>query len=101
MLLEGRQLRQALLDESRTRMHVYIDLSPDCRAVEQCGMGFEYAIVYYVSPDGDAPPPFAEGRLTGEPLSASATVQFGIDGCPITVEKWKRIFGPMLAALGH
>jgi DNA polymerase III epsilon subunit-like protein len=100
MLLEGRQLRQALLDEPRTRMHVYIDLSPDCRAVEQCGMGFEYAIVYYVSPDGDAPPPFAEGRLTGEPLSASATVQFGVDGCPITVEKWKRIFGPMLAALG-
>ena len=48
MLLEGRQLRQALLDEPRTRMHVYIDLSPDCRAIEQCGMGFEYAIVYYV-----------------------------------------------------
>ena len=100
MLLEGRRLRQALLDEPRTRMHVYIDLSPDCRAIEQCGMGFEYAIVYYVSPDGDAPPPFAEGRLTGEPLSTSATVLFGVDGCPITVETWRRTFAPMLAALG-
>jgi hypothetical protein len=100
MLLEGRRLRQALLDEPRTRLHVYIDLSPDCRAVEQCGMGFEYAIVTYVSPDGDAPPPFAEGRLSSTPLSTSATVQFGVDGCPITIESWRRVFAPMLAALG-
>ena len=100
MLLEGRRLRHALLDEPRTRLHAYTDLSPDCRAVEQCGMGFEYAKLTYVSPDGDAPPPFAEGRLNGEPLSASATVRFGVDGCPITVEVFVRVFGPMLAALG-
>jgi len=100
MLLEGRRLRQALLDEPRTRIWAYIDLSPDCRAIEQCGMGFEYAKVTYLSPEGEVPPPSAAGRMSGEPLSVSSTVRLGTDGCPITIESWRRIFAPMLAALG-
>jgi hypothetical protein len=100
MLLEAQRLRQTLLDEPATRIWAYTDLSPDARAIEQAGMGFEYAKVRYISPDGDAPPPFVSERLSGEPLGASATVRFGVDGCPITVENWVRVFTPMLAALG-
>lgn len=100
MLLEAQRLRQTLLDEPATRIWAYTDLSPDARAIEQAGMGFEYAKVRYISPDGDAPPPFVSERLSGEPLGASATVRFGVDGCPITVENWVRVFAPMLAALG-
>ena len=88
MLLEGRRLRQALLSEPRTRIHALIDLSPDCRQIEQAGMCFEYATITYVGGDGDAPPPFATERLSGEPLSTNATVRFGVDGCPITIETW-------------
>jgi hypothetical protein len=100
MLIEGQQLRQALLNEPLTRFWAYTDLSPDARAIEQAGMGFEYAKVWYISPDGDAPLPFASGRLSGEPLGSSATVCFGVDGCPMTEERWVRVFGPMLSALG-
>ena len=100
ILIEARRLRQALLDEPLTRVWAYTDLSPDARAIEQAGMGFEYAKVRYISPDGDAPPPFVSGRLSGEPLGSSATVCFGVDGCPITEEHWVRVFTPMLAALG-
>lgn len=101
MLLEGRRLRQALLTEPRTRIHALIDLSPDCRQIEQAGMCFEYATITYMGADGDAPPPFSTERLSGDPLSTNATVRFGVDGCPITIETWERVFAPMLAERSH
>jgi len=100
MLLEARRLRSALLSEPRTRLHAYVDLSPDCRAVEQFGMGLEYAGVTYVTADSDAPQPFCAERLNGEPLGSRATALFGPDGCPVMTEWVERIFMPMLAALG-
>ena len=42
MLHEGRMLRNAIRAQPRTRFWAYVDLSPDCRAVEQFGMGIEY-----------------------------------------------------------
>ena len=63
-------------------------------------MGFEYALVMYLSPDGDSPPPFVHHQLCGEPFSHDATVCYGVDGCPIITEACRRVFGPMLAALG-
>ena len=43
LLIEGQQLRNAIRAEPRTRLWTYCDLSPDCRAIEQFGMGVEYA----------------------------------------------------------
>ena len=100
MLVEARRLRSALLSEPRTRLHAYVDLSPDCRAVEQFGMGLEYAGATYATADSDAPQPFCAERLSGEPLGSSATALFGPDGCPVMTEWVERIFMPMLAALG-
>ena len=100
MRLESRQLRNAMLEQPRTRLWASCDLSPDCRAIEQFGMMLEYAGATYVGADEDAPQPFGCERLTGEPLQASALVRFGPDGCPLVVEWTKRVFTPMLAALG-
>ena len=100
MLQESKELRNAILDVPGTRIWASCDLSPDARAIEQFGMSIEYAGVNYVTEEGDAPPPFASERLSGVPLATCATAHFGPDGCPITVEWWRRVFTPMLAALG-
>ena len=43
MLLEGAELRSCLLSHPYLRIWGYEDLSPDARAVEQFGMGLEWA----------------------------------------------------------
>ena len=47
LLREGRQLRNAIRSAPRTRIWSYVDLSPDARAIEQFGMGIEYAGATY------------------------------------------------------
>jgi hypothetical protein len=96
MLLEARKLRAA----PETRLWFYMDLSPDCRGIEQFGAGFEYAAIEYLRTDSDAPPPFTGARLSGKPLTSNALVRFGPDGCPIVTETCHRTFTPMLEALG-
>lgn len=98
MQLEGRQLRNAMRSQPRTRFWAYVDLSPDCRAVEQFGMGIEYAGVTYVfSDEADA---VTRSRINGHALAIHDHAQLGSDGCPIVNEWTKRIFTPMLEALG-
>ena len=63
MLIEGRALRNAIRTTPETKLWWYMDLSPDCRAIEQYGAGFEYATVQYLRTDAEAPPPFT-GELT-------------------------------------
>ena len=82
MLLEGRRLRQALLDEPLTRLHIYVDLSPDAARSSNAAWASSMPLSRTSAPDGDAPPPFAEGRLSGEPLSSSATVRLAPTAAP-------------------
>jgi DNA polymerase III epsilon subunit-like protein len=105
MLREGRMLRNALRAAPRTRFWMYVDLSPDARAVEQCGMGIEYGGISYrileAARESDAPPLTLRNRLSGQPYQVLASgVQLGPDGCPVTVEWFRRVFLPMLAAHG-
>ena len=49
----------------------------------------------------DAPPPGLDQRLCGKPgATLDCGVLLGPDGCPIVVEWSRRVFAPMLAALG-
>mmetsp|Transcript_48501 Transcript_48501/g.134475 ORF Transcript_48501/g.134475 Transcript_48501/m.134475 type:complete len:1928 (+) Transcript_48501:54-5837(+) len=100
MLQEGRALRNAIRTTPETKLWFYMDLSPDCRAIEQFGAGFEYATVEYLRTEAEAPPPFTDERLSGAPLTSNALVGFGPDGCPITTETVHRTFTPMLEAIG-
>ena len=101
MLHEGRALRNAIRATPETRLWFFMDLSPDCRAIEQFGAGFEYATVVYLRTHSeDVPQVFTGVRLIGAPLSSNALVHFGPDGCPIITETCHRTFTPMLEALG-
>ena len=100
ILHEGRMLRNTIRAAPETQMWWYMDLSPDCRAIEQFGAGFEYATVEYLSADTDSPSPFTGERLSGTPLMSNALVRFGVDGCPIITETCHRTFTPMLEAVG-
>jgi DNA polymerase III epsilon subunit-like protein len=105
MLREGRMLRNTLRSAPRTRFWMYVDLSPDARAVEQCGMGLEYGGISYrileAAREADAPTLTLGVRLSGQPYQTLASgVQLGPDGCPVAVEWFRRIFLPMLAAHG-
>ena len=51
--------------------------------------------------EADAPPLTLGVRLSGQPYQTLASgVQLGPDGCPVTVEWFRRVFLPMLAAHG-
>ena len=105
MLCEGRMLRNAIRSAPRTRFWMYVDLSPDARGVEQCGMGIEYGGISYrvleEAREADTPPLTLGVRLSGQPYQVLANgVQLGPDGCPVTVEWFRRVFLPMLAAHG-
>ena len=100
MLHEARMLRNAIRACPETKLWFYMDLSPDCRQIEQYGAGFEYAVVEYLRADVEAPAPFTSERLSGAALTSNALVRFGPDGCPIITETCHRTFTPMLEALG-
>jgi DNA polymerase III epsilon subunit-like protein len=105
MLREGRMLRNTIRSAPRTRFWMYVDLSPDARAVEQCGMGIEYGGISYrvleAAREADAPLLTPGARLSGQPYQTLASgVQLGPDGCPVAVEWFRRVFLPMLAAHG-
>ena len=110
LLLEGQQLRNAVRAQPRTRIWTYCDLSPDCRAIEQFGMGIEYAGIIFQRVWGDAEQPSGTdasadaapplGRLGGAAWSICSGFQLGMDGCPLVVEWSRRVFAPMLEAVG-
>lgn len=108
LIIEGQELRNALRAEPRTRLWGYCDLSPDARAIEQFGAGLEYAGITYcrvpldLDAPIDAPSPSLDGagRLSGEAMGSLQGVALGIDGCPLISEWTKRVFAPMLEALG-
>ena len=80
-----------------------MDLSPDCRGVEQFGMGFEYAgVSSYAGAFFDMTKLVSGDRLSGTPFTrlSGSQATLGIDGCPVVLEWVKRVFTPMLAALG-
>ena len=62
MTHEARMLRNVIRAVPETRLWFYMDLSPDYRAIEQFGAGFEYATVEYLRCDTDAPQPFTGER---------------------------------------
>jgi hypothetical protein len=104
LIVEAQELRNALRAEPRTRLWGYCDLSPDARAIEQFGAGLEYAGITYMlmSSDLETPSPSLDGagRLSGEAMGSHLGVALGVDGCPLVSEWTKRIFAPMLEALG-
>ena len=102
MLLEGQQLRNALRAQARTRLWSYCDLSPDCRAIEQFGMGIEYAGISFLRMgNSDVLPELAfMGRICGDACSVTWGVELGFDGCPMAIEWSRRVFVPMLEAIG-
>jgi len=104
LLLEGRELRDELRATPRMRLWTYMDLSPDARAIEQFGMGFEYAGIRYVLTEGEdreIPNWGSLERLSGPAFDTlDCGVVLGPDGCPQVAERVRRIFTPMLEALG-
>ena len=108
MLLEGAELRSCLLSHPHLRLWGYEDLSPDARAVEQFGMGLEWAWIEYQlgdPPDGeqmqvDQTDPAAPVHGTPWTVHRETGYLLGADGLPIVVEHARRIFTPMLEALG-
>ena len=101
MLLEGRRLRQALLDEPLTRLHIYVDLSPDAatgRAMRH-GLRVCHRNVCQL-PMGMRLHPLPRGGSVASRSAPPPQYAFGADGCPVTTEVWRRVFAPMLAALG-
>ena len=105
LLLEGQELRNAIRAQPGTRLWGYCDLSPDCRAIEQFGMGLEYAGISFPQLNmpslPDEPPTLVgAGRLSGEAFRTHLGVPLGDDGCPIVQEWTRRLFAPMLEALG-
>ena len=102
LLREGRQLRNAIRSAPRTRIWSYVDLSPDARAIEQFGMGIEYAGATYrlIAAAEEGSELQLTGRLRGAAFATCGSAQLGADGCPVVVEWSRRVFTPMLEALG-
>mmetsp|Transcript_35635 Transcript_35635/g.86564 ORF Transcript_35635/g.86564 Transcript_35635/m.86564 type:complete len:978 (-) Transcript_35635:317-3250(-) len=98
--LEAQELRSALLAEPYTQVWFYMDLSPDSRAIEQYGGGFEYAGSAYQMIDESGPLTDSFHRISGESLSECEGAYLGVDGCPIVIEWSRRVFTPMLNAAG-
>ena len=105
-LVEGQELRNTLRARPYTQFYSYCDLSPDSRAIEQFGMGLEYAGIDFWFADESDPtiftmyPHASSGRLNGAPYMQCEGVQLGPDGCPVTEEWYRRVFTPMLEANG-
>ena len=100
LLVEGQQLRNAIRAEPRTRLWTYCDLSPDCRAIEQFGMGVEYAGIDYQRSwlaDADTPAPTLAfvGRLSGEAGGVCMSVPIQLPRQPF----WPK--GQGVAILNH
>ena len=100
--LEKAHLLKTLEAHPSTKLWFMIDLSPDSRGIEQAGMLFEYAgFEYRMSPFSSRGLIIEGGEISGRPGSTARGVVLGDDGCPI-IESiwWKRVFPPMLSALG-